>query len=280
MTPRFQFRSFSTTTKFDVAYDRPPNVSYQIYCGYYRGITTTRIQPDMSHWEKIIKSNRFSNLPYHYISYSGVSSRHRFLLKLAIEDILNANAIDIYMPGDHRPVTELSKTLIEFEKYTNIVTSYYGDLEKHIEYTKEIKFPEHIKDTFQDVRNLTYSDESFDYIHCNHMLEHVYDYKKSINELYRVLRKGGTLIITIPIHLYQRNNIEWARPETNGEIKWIHQPSYHGVGDQFPVFWEFGIQVFYEVIEMLPNSEVFLENYIDYNIGVFNQGENIIRIKK
>jgi SAM-dependent methyltransferase len=39
--------------------------------------------------------------------------------------------------------------------------------------------------------DIPYADASFDILICNHVLEHVYDYKKALREMYRVLVVGG-----------------------------------------------------------------------------------------
>lgn len=44
-----------------------------------------------------------------------------------------------------------------------------------------------------------YTDESFDFIVCSHVLEHVPDDAKAIAELYRVLAPGGGAILMVPI---------------------------------------------------------------------------------
>lgn len=54
-------------------------------------------------------------------------------------------------------------------------------------------------DVAADITNLQFEDESFDYIICNHVLEHVVDEKKALSELHRCLKKGGNAIITVPI---------------------------------------------------------------------------------
>ncbi|KFE48873.1 class I SAM-dependent methyltransferase [Pseudomonas congelans] len=46
-----------------------------------------------------------------------------------------------------------------------------------------------------------YTDESFDLIICSHVLEHVRDDAKAMSELYRVLAKGGSAILMVPILL-------------------------------------------------------------------------------
>ena len=56
-----------------------------------------------------------------------------------------------------------------------------------------------LADVVADIRNLPFEDQSFDLILCNHVLEHISDDRKAMIELYRVLKKGGTLIAQVPI---------------------------------------------------------------------------------
>lgn len=46
--------------------------------------------------------------------------------------------------------------------------------------------------------NLPFEDESFDVVFCSHVLEHVIDEQKSLEEIKRVLKPEGTLIIGMP----------------------------------------------------------------------------------
>jgi predicted SAM-dependent methyltransferase len=50
-----------------------------------------------------------------------------------------------------------------------------------------------------DIQNTGFSDESWDLIICNHVLEHVLDYKEALHELMRILKKDGILELTVPI---------------------------------------------------------------------------------
>ena len=50
-----------------------------------------------------------------------------------------------------------------------------------------------------DILNMPFPDESWELIICNHVLEHVSDYKVALKELKRVLTKNGFLEITVPI---------------------------------------------------------------------------------
>lgn len=52
-----------------------------------------------------------------------------------------------------------------------------------------------------DLTNLQYNNNSFDFIICNHVLEHIPDDRKAMSELYRVLNVGGTAILQVPISL-------------------------------------------------------------------------------
>ncbi len=50
-----------------------------------------------------------------------------------------------------------------------------------------------------DITAIAFEVESFDAIVCNHVLEHIPDDRKAINELYRVLKPGGWASIQVPI---------------------------------------------------------------------------------
>jgi len=49
-----------------------------------------------------------------------------------------------------------------------------------------------------DIQNIPFPDESYKLIICNHVLEHVQDYKVALRELKRVLHRDGFLEITVP----------------------------------------------------------------------------------
>jgi predicted SAM-dependent methyltransferase len=49
-----------------------------------------------------------------------------------------------------------------------------------------------------DIQNTAFADESWDLIICNHVLEHVPDYKVALKELKRILKNNGILELTVP----------------------------------------------------------------------------------
>ncbi|NTU21783.1 glycosyltransferase [Brevibacillus sp. HB1.2] len=50
-----------------------------------------------------------------------------------------------------------------------------------------------------DITNINYRDNHFDAVICSHVLEHVPDDRKAMEELYRVLKPGGWGILQVPI---------------------------------------------------------------------------------
>ena len=56
-----------------------------------------------------------------------------------------------------------------------------------------------LADIKADICNLPLKENFFDLILCNHVLEHIIDDIKAMTELYRVLKKGGTLIAQVPL---------------------------------------------------------------------------------
>ena len=49
-----------------------------------------------------------------------------------------------------------------------------------------------------DITDIPSPDESFDVIYCSHVLEHVPDDRKAINEFYRTLKTGGWAVLLVP----------------------------------------------------------------------------------
>ena len=72
---------------------------------------------------------------------------------------------------------------------------------KNIEYTTtDLNSP--IADVKADICNLPFNDNEFDFIICNHVLEHIPNDTRAMEELYRVLAPNGKAILQVP---YNRN---------------------------------------------------------------------------
>ncbi|WP_406682989.1 methyltransferase domain-containing protein [Seonamhaeicola sp. MEBiC1930] len=65
-----------------------------------------------------------------------------------------------------------------------------------------------LADIKADICNLPFDDNSFDVILCNHVLEHIPNDTKAMEELYRVLKIGGIGILQIPQDLSRETTFE------------------------------------------------------------------------
>lgn len=78
---------------------------------------------------------------------------------------------------------------------------------KHLNYTTtDLNSP--LADVKADICNLPFEDDTYNIILCNHVLEHIPDDTKAMQELYRVLKPGGMAILQIPQDLSREHTFE------------------------------------------------------------------------
>lgn len=65
-----------------------------------------------------------------------------------------------------------------------------------------------LADVKADICNLPFQEDQYDFILCNHVLEHIPDDTKAMQELYRTLKPGGTAILQIPQDLKRATTFE------------------------------------------------------------------------
>lgn len=80
----------------------------------------------------------------------------------------------------------------------------------------------------EDFTQLSFIDKQFDLIISLEVLEHIPDYKKAISESFRVLKKDGKFLFTVPFNRNSRKNIIRAKLNEDGSINHILPPEYHG----------------------------------------------------
>jgi SAM-dependent methyltransferase len=126
--------------------------------------------------------------------YCGSSARNRRLW-----DILKSD----YLKGDirvlHFSPSRSLKRFLSIDLSLNYITS---------DFMGEFKADKHY-----DITNIKESDNSFDLIICYHILEHIEEDFAAMNELYRVLKKGGSCIIQTPFKdgdIYEDETIKTA----------------------------------------------------------------------
>ena len=103
------------------------------------------------------------------------------------------------------------------KRFKNLMYSEYFDDIQPGDFKKGIQC--------QDVQNLTYEDESFDLVTSTEVFEHVPNDEKGFQEIYRVLKKDGYFVFTVPL-LDSEKTIERARIE-DGKIRHYLSPEFH-----------------------------------------------------
>lgn len=84
----------------------------------------------------------------------------------------------------------------------------------------------------EDAMNLSFEDESFDFIVSNDVFEHVSDIKKTLLEAYRVLKSGkgkeeaAEILISVPFYFNELKTVKRAEI-SNGKTTFLASPEYH-----------------------------------------------------
>lgn len=123
-------------------------------------------------------------------------SRHRGLAKLLPNLITEQSGVVLVFAPEKVLLSVLEKIGIKY-KTTDL-------------FSMDVDFPG------EDIQALSFGDESFDWIICNHVLEHVPNDSQAIKESYRVLKMGGKAIFTIPGNYNVEETIFFAQPDGNG----------------------------------------------------------------
>jgi SAM-dependent methyltransferase len=75
---------------------------------------------------------------------------------------------------------------------------------------------------------LSFPDESMQFILSFECFEHFADYKAGLRECARVLKPGGSLLLTVPFRLDSAHNIVRAKDREDGTVEHLLPPEYHG----------------------------------------------------
>lgn len=153
---------------------------------------------------------------------SGFNNRMRFSIHL-IDSFLNLNSIsNIYVMEQ---VTPMYRFLCN--SYTNCVGSeYLGD-------SVALGSVNNLNIRNEDATALTFAEESLDAVLSYDVFEHIPNFNKAFEECFRVLKKGGRLLLSVPFNSSSNKNIIRATIGESGEIPHLLEPEYHGdpVGD-------------------------------------------------
>ncbi len=107
-----------------------------------------------------------------------------------------------------------------------------GSKSQNSSYYKYINIDDDCKITFTDLKlgdgvtvvdvqeKLPFEDNSFDMVLAFHLFEHVYDYRTSVTEIFRILKPGGKFIISMPfMHKYHADPDDYYRFTDSAIVK-------------------------------------------------------------
>lgn len=123
---------------------------------------------------------------------------HRMLFKeIAVHNFINK------IKGDNRQKLKILDVGCGTGELAHRIISHFRKTEVHgidisktmIEKAKAKRKSSNIKFKTGDVENLPYKDKSFDIITCSHSFHHYPDKNKALQEMHRVLRPNGRLMI-------------------------------------------------------------------------------------
>jgi len=194
--------------------------------------------------------------------------RDNFIAKIAAEIEDNSCVIDIC--SGNKPYEKLFKhckyTSHEFPGNKNIIDTFRQ--ETSIENKKH--------DIISPIDNIPIPDNSFDFVICTEVFEHIPEPIKAMEELVRICKPNGKILITAPF--------------TSG----IHQEPYHFYSGFSPFFYNFLKEKFnLKILKFISQGDMFLLNHqeigrcLSYkpniiikdqtNFNILNICENIIK---
>jgi SAM-dependent methyltransferase len=91
----------------------------------------------------------------------------------------------------------------------------------------------------QDLQQLQFENEWFDLVVHSETLEHLDQYDRALAECHRVLKPGGVQIYSVPL-IRSRSTRRRSQLDATGNLLNSLPPSYHGLGKDYEVVWEFG----------------------------------------
>ena len=186
---------------------------------------------------------------------------------------------DLSLPNDALIYTTEQKTDLFFElqkKYPLIVGSEFladGTVQGKIS-ASGIRH--------EDATSLSFSDNTFHALLSFECLEHIPKYRTALSEFSRVLKPGGNLLLTAPFNIEAANTLVRAVYDSDGSIKHLEKPEYHGDpinSEDILCFYHFGWNILPEIREC-GFSSASIVVYSSSAFGYLGGLQSIIMAKK
>lgn len=177
----------------------------------------------------------------------GCNSRMRYVLGRAIRNGAASGNKRIYL---YEKITASYQSLLRYVPDL-IGSEYLGEDKVGGTYYEGVRH--------EDAMNLSFESDSMDMMISMDVFEHVADFEKAFSEAYRVLKKGGKLLLTVPFYKERDMTESRAKIDAQGNIIHLKPPEYHGnpiSKEGSLVFHEYG----WDLIDVL-KSKGFREVY-------------------
>lgn len=200
-----------------------------------------------------------------------MNNRQRLMATLIKQTLENSHNKQVYFMEQ---ITPIYKWVTEsFKEYNIIGSEYLGFEYKSGTVINGIRH--------EDVENLSFLDEELDLIVSNDVFEHVPNPIKAFAECARVLKHGGTMLLTMPFFTDKDESVCRATVLQN-TLHHRLEPIYHGnpVSDEGSlVFTDFGWDILDE-IKAAKFKDVYLEIYNSSKAGHLGNGQIVFRLVK
>ena len=95
---------------------------------------------------------------------------------------------------------------------------------------------------YADIQNLAFADETFDAVIASEVFEHVREDHRGFQEVYRVLKRDGTFIMTVPYNHQRLETLVCVQVEGDRDV-FLTEPRYHGGGGATLEYRQYGRDV-------------------------------------
>lgn len=92
-------------------------------------------------------------------------------------------------------------------------------------------------------RELPFADVSFDYAVCVEGLEHIENPANAIREFNRILKPGGTLIVSVPNIMNIEERLRWLISGYTSHFRPLSRSAIRGISEKFPGMEEIALHV-------------------------------------
>ncbi|WP_374686496.1 methyltransferase domain-containing protein [Promineifilum sp.] len=95
-----------------------------------------------------------------------------------------------------------------------LIARHVNDTVKTTDYRRtDVDYPR------EDIQQLTFADNSFAFLTCNHVLEHIPDDRQALRECARVLKPGGVAVFTIPGDYHKQETWYLDKADVDGHLR-------------------------------------------------------------